>query len=84
MKDLDEPQLSVSADLSLHVNTFHCSWISKCYQRHVWGWQSLQPQKDFYIFYYHCLVVQEDTDTVGDGEEENLFLKITEAIFVGW
>ena len=25
---------------------------------------------------------QEDTDT--EGEEENLFLKITEAIFVGW
>ena len=31
---------------------------------------------------YHGLVVQEDTDT--EGEEENLFLKITEAIFVGW
>ena len=28
------------------------------------------------------MVVQEDTDT--EGEEENLFLKITEAIFVGW
>ena len=27
-------------------------------------------------------VLQEDTDT--EGEEENLFLKITEAIFVGW
>ena len=37
MKDLDEPQLSVSADLSLHVDTLHCSWFSKCYQRHVWG-----------------------------------------------
>ena len=29
-----------------------------------------------------CFCLQEDTDT--EGEEENMFLKITEAIFVGW
>ena len=36
------------------------------------------------LLYIICfgLLVQEDTDT--EGEEENLFLKITEAIFVGW
>ena len=50
--------------------------------RDMFGVELIQPIALIKYIIYFDLVAQEDTDT--EGEEENLFLKITEAIFVGW